>query len=316
MGLAYIGKIIEINPIPDRDRVVQVTAVCGEGGKWKSIMKKDEAKVGALVTVFLPDAIIPSTIPSLEFMHNKRVKPMKMGGVVSDSLIVPNVTNISDIGSDVTSLLGVEKYYSPELVKGEKTIGQFPPFLSRTDEPNYQKVPEMVEKMRSLYLAATMKLDGSSTTVYNFNGKFGVCSRNLEVEEGENRYWIPSRILRDKLPDGYALQFETVGPGIQSNKLGLSKIEGYLFNVWDCRERKYLSMGCPHLWGLMQTVPLLGVFKPNSSPADWVDWMSSFTYPNGHPIEGIVVRPLIEQCGHLDKEYRRYSYKVLNPLYK
>ncbi len=36
-GLVYVGKIINIEPIPTADFIVSATVVCGEGGKWKGI---------------------------------------------------------------------------------------------------------------------------------------------------------------------------------------------------------------------------------------------------------------------------------------
>ena len=31
-NVAYIGKVIEISPIPEADRIVTLRVVCGEGG--------------------------------------------------------------------------------------------------------------------------------------------------------------------------------------------------------------------------------------------------------------------------------------------
>jgi len=57
--LAYIGKIVEVNPIVGADFIDSYTVVCGEGGKWMGTSQKG-MKVGSLVEVYLQDCIVPT----------------------------------------------------------------------------------------------------------------------------------------------------------------------------------------------------------------------------------------------------------------
>jgi RNA ligase (TIGR02306 family) len=93
---------------------------------------------------------------------------------------------------------------------------------------------------------ATLKLDGSSMTVYNYDGQYGVCSRNLELKrEAENVFWktaVNTRILPALVHGGYnvAIQGELMGPGIQGNRENLAVHGFYIFDVFDIEHQKYM----------------------------------------------------------------------------
>lgn len=93
---------------------------------------------------------------------------------------------------------------------------------------------------------ATLKLDGSSMTVYNYDGQYGVCSRNLELKrDAENVFWktaINTRILPALIHGGYnvALQGELMGPNIQSNRENLAVHAFFIFDVFDIDRQKYM----------------------------------------------------------------------------
>lgn len=319
-SLAFIGKIISVEDIPGADRIKLVTAVCGRGGKWKSIMPIQSAIVDSLVVVFQPDSILPSTNPAYAFMaqYKYRVKQCQFKGVPSESLIMPitelfPVNHELEIGNDITELLEVTKYEKPD--GGERGIGDWPPFLRKTDEPNFQRVPEMVAAMNHMEVKVTLKMDGSSTTVYNHLGEFGVCSRNLKVKEGDNRYWIPVHKydLKKFLPPEKAVQFETFGPTIQGNPMGATEVDGWAFNYWDIETKQYLP--CSQV-DFMPTVKEVSHFEANQGKPNWQEWAKLSIYSNGKPAEGIVIRPVIEHSEFIDAEYRRFSFKVINTLYE
>ena len=58
-GLVYVGKIIAIDAIPNADQIVSATVICGQGGKWKGVVRKADMGLNDLCLVFLPDALIP-----------------------------------------------------------------------------------------------------------------------------------------------------------------------------------------------------------------------------------------------------------------
>src|SRR5208337_4201680 len=122
------------------------------------------------------------------------------------------------IGADVTERMHVKKYFKPVPANLQgKALGNFPNFIPKTDEPNYQSHPELVESLKGKPYYIMEKCDGSSTTVFKYNGELRVCSRNYELlPDEENGYWqlVKRYNLTDVLPECMAIQFETCGPRI------------------------------------------------------------------------------------------------------
>lgn len=324
-NLAYIGKILEVVEIPKADYIVGVTAVCGKGGVWHGIMRTNEAVIGGKVVVFQPDSLLPSDDPAYSFMerYHFRVKQIRMRGFPSECLILPQPDNPLEIGTDVTEMLRVEKYEKPGFKGDWENEGYFPPFLEKTDEPNFQRVPEMVRQMLYLPIYITIKMDGMSCTAYKYEGKFGVCSRKLQVKEGDNPFWNVARKynLEERLPDMMAVQYEVCGPSIQDNRAGLVAVDGYLFNVWDIETRSYLDYGSHECWNIMQKPDLVHVLDfakdmQDKNKRDWQSLAECLHYANGEPAEGMVVRPMVERREHIDGSFQRFSFKVINLKYK
>jgi RNA ligase (TIGR02306 family) len=91
------------------------------------------------------------------------------------------------------------------------------------------------------------KLDGSSMTVYVYEGNFGVCSRNLDLTETEdNSFWKMARKLNleEKMKNygkNIAIQGELVGNGVNGNALKMTDHDLYVFKIWSIDERRYLG---------------------------------------------------------------------------
>jgi len=324
MGVAYIGRITEINPIKDADMIESARVVCGQGGIWSGTVKKGDVSVGDLVEVYLQDALLPQ-INKFSFMEKSQyiVKMRRLRGVPSECLIMPmslNMTKYGVPGMDISEVMGVQKYSKPLPANmGGETLGWFPSFIPKTDEPNFQTVPHMVEYLAGKRFYSTVKQDGSSATVYKYQGHFGCCSRNMELKETPNNaIWQIARKynMEENLIDGFALQMEIVGPGVQGNPIGLKQVEPRLFNVYDIDMHKYENGEF-----------VMNYAKETGIPAvDIVDWNGLFgncseeelreyaegLYPNGKQREGVVVRPMEEAT--LNGE--RVSIKIINLLYK
>jgi len=318
-SLVYIGKIIQLNPIPNADFIVSATVICGSGGKWNGIVKKGDFCLDSLCVVFLPDALIPES-EDMRFMEasNWRVKMRRFRGAPSEVVIMPLSYSKPqyELGHDVTEDYGVVKYNKPIPVHLQGiAIGDFPSFIPKTDEPNYQRVPELVDELVGNPYYISEKADGSSTTAYRYKGNFGICSRNLELERNEeNGYWKVALKynLEDKLPEGIALQWETCGPKIQGNPMGLSDVDGFAFSAYNIPEHRYLDMMeyvnlCVDI--KFPTVPLeliCNIFTKNN-----LEILGEGTYPNGKQKEGVVVRSQQNlPCG------KPISFKVINLNYE
>lgn len=313
-NLTYTGKITAVEPIKDADRIVSVTVVCGTGGKWTGIVGKDQFQVGDLCTVFLADAIVPSELydepcdaPPL------RVRMRRFKGAPSEVFITKLQKPDSSIGDEYSQELGVIKYHKPvpRHLSG-KVIGEFPSFVPKTDEPNFQAVPDMLNLLHGHPFYVSEKCDGSSTTAFHYNGHFGVCSRNWELANTPSQgYWRVAEKynLKEKLPEGIALQWETCGPKIQKNPMGLKDIDGFAFSAYDIKGKKYLEFD--DFQYLCDTIkfPMATVLKEGKHFDHFADPRSHapLFHDNGKPREGFVIRSITNMLGHAP-----ISFKVIN----
>lgn len=273
--LASIRTIKSLQPIKGKDRIV-LAIIDG----WSVIVKKDEFAEGDLCVFFEIDSFLPATdtfsfLPKQITYEGKpgyRLKTMKMAGCLSQGLALPlrmfdMNTNFIHDGEDLTEQLGIVKYdvaitSSTKLTPG-KAKGSFPSFLPKTDQERIQNLTHYFETRENDLFEETLKLDGSSMTCFCVpasptiwdsikglfgipfkNYRFGVCSRNLELDKSEaSDFWrvaIEDDIER-KLPCGYALQGELIGPKIQSNHEKVDKLSFYIFDIYNIAEGRYLT---------------------------------------------------------------------------
>lgn len=320
-SLVWIGKIVQIDPIPNADRIERVDVVCGKGGKWSGVVPRGQYEVGQLCQVYLQDSILPDT-PEFAFLapSGHRIRMARYRGVPSECLVWP-LQFPGDVGTDITDLAGVTKYEKPLPASiGGDIAGHFPGFIPRTDEPNFQAVPEQLAYLTGKPWVATVKYDGTSTTSFWNGERFGVCSRNYELREtAGNALWQLARRynLSTNLPQlgWFALQWETYGPGIQGNPLGAKKPEMALFDVYDIPSHTYLPRrGVERIAGelgvpVVETAARGDSFDPDP---DALRTLAEGTYPSGKQREGVVVRPWNGE--YLGNE--RVSFKVINLRYK
>jgi RNA ligase (TIGR02306 family) len=227
-----------------------------------------------------------------------------------------------DNNEDLSEILNIYKYeppISPELAGIAK--GNFPSFIPKTDETRIQNCWNMVQKYKDLSWYASIKYDGSSATFYKKDGEFGACSRNLELKETEsNTFWkIANKFdLKNKLPEGFAVQGEVYGEGIQKNPHKIKGTDFRVFNVYDINEGKYLDF----------EKMIYFVDKLNLSFAKTIklDKINNIYYNNitnltmqdlldladETGLEGLVFRPLQEIN---DPNFGRVSFKVISNKY-
>ncbi len=312
--IAVVGRVTEIRPIEGADFIQAATVVCGAAGKWSGVVGKDVI-VDEKVTVFLQDAVLPPN-ERWAFMekHKWRVRMARFKGVPSECLILKGAPDMPP-GTDLAEALGVTKFEKPipQGMQGE-FVGAFPGHIPKTDEPNFQSVPEMVALMQTQPWYASEKADGTSATAWVDDAGLHVCSRNWELKEfsangGQNVYWIAARKYGlDRLPKGLALQFEVVGPGVQANPMGLAELEARAFTLRDTVNHRYLPWSA-----LVATTDALYMptarFVANGDQGmtdDELRKIAEIKYSNGKNGEGIVIRALDSS----------WSFKVINLLYK
>lgn len=329
-GQAYIGKVVLVEPIENADKIERLDVVCGGGGKWSAVARVGEFSDGELVEVYLQDSLLPNE-PRFHFMdkHDFRVRMVRLRGVPSEVLVMPISPKIRvfdvGVGDDITRVAGVERYEKPLPARiGGNIVGLFPMHIPKTDEPNFQAVPKLVAALRGQQFVSTVKADGTSTTAYiDRDGVFRVCSRNYTVAEDDTntlwgvarKYKVEEALHKDGMRN-IALQWETVGPGIQKNPLGLKSTEMRLFDAYDFDQHTYL-----HPFQLRRLSEEHGLRM-----ADIVDSQETFRmddeqlrkYAEGlycgtkRQREGVVIRPFVNQV--IDGD--RLSFKVINLRYK
>ncbi|MFH1048627.1 MAG: RNA ligase (ATP) [Patescibacteria group bacterium] len=346
--LATIAKIEELKNIPGADKI-EAARVKG----WWVVVLKDQFKTDDFVLYFEIDSFLPvkseydfllkgnklkKMLSEGKEVEGIRLRTIKLRGTVSQGLILPltilnnygNLEKIKDdwyltlskqknmekikleIGLDISNILGIIKYEQPVspclsgIVKGA-----FPSFLPKTDE---ERIQNMAEVLDSYYM--TEKLDGSSVTYYKKDGVFGVCSRNLELQEGETTQWKIARELnlKEKLHDNFAIQGEIVGEGIQKNPYKIRGQKVFFFNAYNIKFGKFLEFEdfkgmCDSL--RLETVPIL---DENFSLPKNVDEMLEIAVGKSMlnsecEREGVVAR----KKSHIENE--RISFKAISNNY-
>lgn len=257
--LATVRKVAEIKEIP---LATEIEAVRVDG--WWVVAKKGEYEVGQLAIYLEVDSFVPTEIApfltkvghepkEFEGIKGERLRTVKLRGQLSQGLLLP-ISSLPSVlqmeaeeGSDVTEALGVLKWerpISPQLYGQAK--GNFPSFLRKTDQERVQNIGRTLESYIDQTFEVTIKLDGSSCTIFVNEEKDGVCSRNLELKQNEdNAFW---RIALDydihKKIRAYgkniAVQGELIAPNIQSNYEKVTKPEFYVFDVFDIDKQEYM----------------------------------------------------------------------------
>ena len=249
--LASIQVVNEIRPIENAD-AIECVVILG----WTVVAKKGEFKVGDKCVFFEIDSILPneekySFLDYKEEYNGYRLKTVRLRGQLSQGLALPidifDIPEDIEVGTDLTEQLKIRKYEPPVPeetgAKSSSRVWEIP----KTDEERYQSNPALVEALKGKKYYASVKLDGTSTTIIlNFNEddepEVNVCGRNTcYIESANNKYWAVTMkySMKEKILDYYnktgkrlAFQGELIGPKIQGNKMGLTENDLYIFNVW------------------------------------------------------------------------------------
>lgn len=340
--LATVRKIVAIDPIEGADNIVKATV---DG--WSLVTQKSNNFLpGDLVVFFEIDSFLP-ICEKFEFLRKSsyrkmgdqegfRLKTIKLRGTLSQGLILP-LSEFKDIldthlnsdgqsyleivgfneGDDLTEILGVTKYEKPEnggpgANLGGKSKGNFPEFLRKTDQERIQNC------FGSLFetFETTLKLDGSSMTVYYKDGVVGVCSRNLDLlEDDVNAFWSVARkkgLIDALMAYGHniAIQGELCGPGIQHNRENLSELQMYVFDIYKIDSMSYCT---PYERGMIfeqlkvngTTVEHIPIIDPAVKLSDFKRVEDFLNYADreslNHPIAEGVVFKSVRRNGHCFK---------------
>lgn len=261
--LATVRRIDDVVAIKDADAIE-----CAVVGGWNVVIKKGEFKAGDLAVYFEIDSWMPKELAPFLFegkvfegVEGARLRTKKLRGVVSQGLLLPlsvlDVPEDFDLydydfneGDDVTGVLGIKKWdkpISPQLAGLARGI--FPSFIPKTDQERVQNLSRTIEQMQGEVFEVTLKLDGSSITVYSVEEdgvwRDGVCSRNLDLQEGDSAFWMIAKQenLHEKIRSTgrqLAIQGEMLNTNIQGNWEKVDKLCMFVYDIYDIDKRQYL----------------------------------------------------------------------------
>lgn len=329
--LASIQKIKYKKEIPNAE-FIECVSVLG----WECVSKKGEFKENDKCVYFEIDCLLPE-IPIFEFLRKScyrsdlkkfRLKTVKLKKQISQGLalpinLFPDLANL-EVGTDVSDILDIEKYEPPvpAQIQGDARSFSWP--ISKTDEIRVQAYDNLISDLHGKPYYISLKLDGTSTTflIDPRDNEYHVCGRNYSYKRNENhsfwqidkKYQIEQKLreYNHKNNTFIALQGETVGQGIQKNKLGLNCIDFYVFNVVDIEKNNKI-----HIDQALEIVNQLNLkFVPIIERKEFFDYsqkcllhMAKGKYFEHFPTsmknqdrEGVVIRSL---CGKI-------SFKAIN----
>ncbi len=244
--LATIQTIAEIKSIEGAD-AIEAARING----WWVVVKKDEFKVEDKVCYFEIDSWIPTHLApflskgkeprTYNDVQGERLRTVKLRGQLSQGLVLP-YTGSGNEGDDLTEALGIQKWERPVSAQlAGIARGNFPSFICKTDQERIQNLPEVFEDLHAKY-EVSIKLDGSSMTVYFHEGEMGVCSRNIDLkldQTGNTFVDVAKELFTDRYFDGLAIQGELMGACIQCNREKLDKHTFFVFDIWSIEGRCY-----------------------------------------------------------------------------
>ncbi len=253
-SLVKVVEVDAIESIPDADNIETVVV-----GGWRVVVRKGEFTVGDKAIFAEVDSCLPIDDPRFAFLEVRgvreyegeryhRLRTVKLRGVISQGLVVPVDDFVTDIivskwrSGGLTAELGVLKWddIAPQTANlgSGQTTGQFPSHLGRKTDA------ERIQNLKSYWgdiktngpWVATEKIDGTSLSVFRKDGELIVCSRNWAIKNGDNTYWnavLKRQFTFDNLPEGFGVQGEIYGEGIQGNPLGVKGVRLAVFNYLD-----------------------------------------------------------------------------------
>jgi RNA ligase (TIGR02306 family) len=173
------------------------------------------------------------------------LKTAKLRGVYSQGLALPiqigDTKYVTQEQMDAPASTLAEVFevikYEPPLPTGMNAKGPFPTHLGRkTDAERVQNLTDEWDKIQAGTWTATEKIDGTSVSVFmDSEGEIHVCSRNWELEEGNDLYWrtVKASGILDHLSVDMSIRGEIFGEGVQGNPLGMKGTHLAVFDYTD-----------------------------------------------------------------------------------
>lgn len=256
-----------------KDWLVTETNPTGEGFRLKSIKLRGQISQGLLIKLYGPTGWIHE-FATYENVDN-RPYPVWVENITDvGNYITPDNRHGPDMFDiDLSGVLNIVKWDPPvpSNLSG-KVKGNFPSFIPKTDQPRIQNIkPSDLEKHWDDLFEVTIKLDGSSMTVYRFDDRLGVCSRNLELDIVNDDSTSFAKIVKEsglheflvEYDVNLAFQGELCGPGVQGNRENLKEAQMFVYDIYDINRGQYLDFAERVEWmAILETWQKLKGYKP------------------------------------------------------
>lgn len=333
--LVTLKTISAIDPIEGADAIEVATV-----GGWKIVVaKRDQFAPGDKVVYIEIDAFLPQGNPAWDFLVEKSsrkalnpqgvevtghvLRTVKLRGQVSQGLILkPTQFGLTGDESQETvnetfAGLGVFKWEPPLPAGGSEIVGSFPGFITKTDSERVQNLTdEFLQGLDASEWFASEKIDGTSSTFWKIDGVLHGAGRNWELSlEGDGIHAQIARAykLDEIIPEGWFIQGEIFGEGIQKNPLRLRGRRLAVFSASAIQE------GTPTPLEFLQWVDENGAPRVNlelprtvAEAVAQVDGLKSLITPDAQA-EGVVWWNA--NGTHFDETGGRPNFKAINNVF-
>lgn len=267
--LASVQRIEEIASIPDAERVCRYRVL-----GWWVVDQIGKYNVGDVVIYCEPDSIIPADLQRDLFYSDKPeeeipqlegfvLKTKKIRKVYSQGMIIP-IEFVDGhpvvVGDDVSEILGIVKHEPvvPAALAGNAK-GNFPSFISRTDEPRCQNFSQKeYSVLKNKKYSVTEKLEGCFL-------------RNQLVDLYDGGSTSFSKIIHGDRP--YLVGVNENGEIVPTKVINVFK-NGVKTKWVDVKFIPYKSMGVCGSHGRLRTTPNHKIFTSNMKEVNASDLKS------------------------------------------
>ena len=338
--MATVQRVAEVKSIEGADLICAYKI-----NGWWVVDQVGKYQVGDLTIYCEIDSWIPNTIapflskgkePREYFgVKGERLHTVKLKGQLSQGLLLPYETLVVEfegntgIGDweecdDVSEELGIQKWEAPINAQLAGIMkGNWPHFLQKTDQPRLQNIQREITDAfnNNDKFEVTVKLDGSSCTVYYNNSEIGVCSRNinLNLEQDGNAFVDIAKKtgLMETLPKlnrNIAVQGELMGPGIQGNKEDFRENRLFVFDIYDIDNQCYFSV-TDRMDIFRELLALGGCMGLELTPLDQNEFITLPTYNIDELLkmaEGQSIHAKVREGIVFKRVDGKFSFKIIN----